>query len=180
MRIVAISVVAALVVACSPAEETDIMSAGCDARGVWSASDGSYSAEATTSGPDCARAVATIVIRDSSGVPIFTEAHLTAHLMTLAPVQDAAAMQTALNEWVTPSDPQTSNELPEWLANAEYPVSGEFPFYPAEGVDRAGYEQIRAANAPTYCYVQGMESLNCVVIEPGGGAASVGVQSFPG
>lgn len=178
-------IAAALIVfaaACTPAaEETEIMPAGCDARGVssWAAGSATYSVEASTSGPDCARAVATLVVRDSSGVPVYSEAHIAAQVMTLAHAADAAAMQTALTEWTTPSDPQTTSQLPAWAANAPYPVSGEFPFYPAEGIDRATYEAARASNLPVLCYVQGMESLNCLVLE-NGGFNSLGVQSFPG
>jgi hypothetical protein len=180
MRILIIAAVAALA-ACSQAEEAETMSAGCDARGVsqWAAGEATYSVEAASFGPDCARAVATIVIRDGSGVPVYSEAHLAAHVMPLAHVTDAVAMQTALAEWTNPGQRQTSAGLPQWPANAESPATGEFPFYPHEGIDRAQYEGIRARNLPVICYVQGMESLNCLVLEDGG-LTSIGLQTFPG
>lgn len=179
MRLVVTTALAACLLACAPAEEAEVTSAGCAARGAWSAADGAYSAEATTSGPDCARAVAMIVIRDRSGAPIYSAAHVTEYVMSLASVQDAAAMQSALNEWVTPSDPQTTGGLPAWPANAVQPGSGEFPFYVNDGIDRAEYERIRAADGPLFCYVQGMESLDCVALQQGS-AVSVGLQTFPG
>lgn len=74
---------------------------------------------------------------------------------------------------------QTSSALPEWPANADSPQNGEFPFYPAEGVTRDLYNQVRDANVPLYCYVQGMESSNCLALRDGA-LESVGVQSFPG
>ncbi len=180
MRILLIAAAAALAAACTPAEETEVMSAGCDARAVgsWTAGEATYSLEATTAGPDCARAVGTFVVRDSSGAPIYAEAHLAQHVMMLSHADDTNAMETALGEWTT-VQAQTSSQLPEWAANADSPVSGEFPFYPHEGIDRAQYEAVRANNLPMLCYVQGMESLNCLVLEEGG-FASIGLQSFPG
>ncbi len=180
MRLVLIAAAATLAAACTPAEEVDVMSAGCDARAVgsWNAGEATYSLEATSAGPDCERAVATLIVRDSSGVPIFAEAHLAQHVMMLSHADDTAAMEAALGEW-TDVQSQTSAQLPEWAANADSPVSGEFPFYPHEGIDRAQYEAVRASNAPMLCYVQGMESLNCMVLEEGG-FASIGLQSFPG
>ena len=66
-----------------------------------------------------------------------------------------------------------------WPPGAQQPASGEFPFYPEEGVDRDYYEKARAARAPLFCYVQGMESMSCVAIIEGG-MVKLGVQSFPG
>lgn len=184
MRAFLIAAVAVLAAACAPAaEEQESMSEGCDARATsqWTAGEATYSIEATTQGPDCARAVATIVIRDSSGVPAFAEVHLAGQLMTLASVADTAAMQTALAEWINPNGGgfQNSSELPDWIANAPTPINGEFPFYVADGIDRDTYVSIRSRNVPMFCFVQGMESMNCLAVEEGG-IAHVGVQSFPG
>ena len=170
--------------ACTPAEEVDVMSEGCDARAVseWAAEGASYSIEATSVGPDCERAVATLIIRDSSGRPLFANAHLSAQVMTLAAARAPAAMQGALAEWIDPAANSTmagSGALPDWPANADAPANGEFPFYPALGYDRAGYEDLRAANAPLFCYVQGMESLACVALRDGR-IEEIGVQTFPG
>jgi hypothetical protein len=181
MRMLVIAGALALLAACAPAEEQDVMSEGCDARGVgaWEAGE-TFSVEATTTGPDCARAVATLVIRDSSGAPILAEAYLAEHVMTLASAQDPAAMNTALAEWTTNGTMmQSTSALPEWPANAEAPQNGEFPFYPSEDFTRETYQALRAANTPMFCYVQGMESMNCVTIADGG-LQSVGVQTFPG
>jgi hypothetical protein len=48
-----------------------------------------------------------------------------------------------------------------------------------EGVDRDSYEQVRVAKVPVFCYVQGMESLACVVLKDGG-MSKIGLQTFPG
>jgi hypothetical protein len=58
--------------------------------------------------------------------------------------------------------------------------NSEFPFYlEPEWNDRVGYEELRARNAPMYCYVQGMESLACLALQDGQ-LYKIGVQSFPG
>ncbi len=174
---------AALLMACAPAEEGDGMAAGCDARAVsaWEAGEARLNVETSTHGPDCSRAVALIVIRDASGAPLYAETHLPAQVMTLAGATDRAAMQTALSEWADSSNATmaTTSALPEWPANAEAPQSGEFPFYPDEGVDREAYAALRAQNLPLFCYVQGMESLRCLWFNQGE-IGSVGVQLFPG
>ncbi|MBL8545870.1 MAG: hypothetical protein JNL81_05360 [Hyphomonadaceae bacterium] len=187
MRGFLIAGLAALAVAaCTPAaEQHGDLSEGCDARGVatWNTpADPNASIEAITTGPDCARAVATLIIRNGSGEPIYSETHIPSQVMTLAQAGTPAAMQTALQEWVDPASNttmQASSALPEWPANADGPQSGEFPFYPAEGSTREIYNAVRGADAPMYCYVQGMESLNCLVLQDGA-LESVGVQSFPG
>lgn len=182
MRVLLLAACAAIVAACSPAEEADVMSEGCDARSVsqWAAGADTFSIEATTAGPDCARAVATLVVRNSSGEPIYADVHVTSDVMTLATVQDPAAMQTALTEWVDTSNTAMSltGALPEWAANADNP-GGEFPFYVGEGYTRESYAAMRAANDPMFCYVQGMESLSCIIYGDGG-IEHIGVQAFPG
>lgn len=90
-------------------------------------------------------------------------------------------MQAALAEWIDPARNttlQTSSALPEWPASTEFPTNGEFPFYP-EGFTREAYNALRAAHLPLYCYVQGMESMACIVYGDGG-VDKVGVQTFPG
>lgn len=184
MRLVLLALVSALAVACSPAEEAEQMSEGCDARGVsqWAVTGETFSVEATTTGPDCARAVATLTVRNASGEPLYSEAFVTAQVMTLAPAHDSAAMNTALAEWVAPNTTLTATgSLPEWAANAQAP-GGEFPFYPdnhPNGYTRESYEAMRAANYPMFCFVQGMESLACFTYSDGG-IEYLGVQTFPG
>jgi hypothetical protein len=185
MRIFVI-VAVALAAACTPlAEEQDVMSEGCDARAAaqWSTpADPNASVEAITTGPDCARAIATLIIRNGSGEPLYSETYQPPQVMTLAQASTPTAMQTALAEWIDPASNttmQTSSALPEWLANADSPQNGEFPFYLEEGYTRELYDQVRDANVPMYCYVQGMESMNCLALRDGA-LESVGVQTFPG
>ena len=185
MRTILMAAAAMLVFACTPAEEAETMSAGCDARAAttWAARDATFSIEAATVGPDCERAVATIVLRDSSGAPVYAAAYATQTVMVLAEARDTAAMQAALQGWTNPAANtimQTSSALPDWPANATGPQSGEFPFYPEEGYDREGYMSLRAADLPLFCYVQGMESQACLAASGDGSVTKIGVQTFPG
>src|SRR5262249_54383105 len=107
MRLLIMGLSAGLVLACTPPTENNggALVEGCDARAnaAWTAGDTTLNVEAETTGPDCARAVATFVIRDASGGPIYVEAHQAQHLMTLANAADQPAMQTALGEWINPA-----------------------------------------------------------------------------
>jgi hypothetical protein len=141
-----------------------------------------FTVEASASGPDCEHAVATLVVRNAQNEVMWADARPTAHVMTLAPARDRAAMQTALGEWLNSGNRTmaTSSALPDWPANAAAPASGEFPFYPEPTYDRDGYMRLRESDAPLYCYVQGMESMACLALSVGGDIEKVGVQAFPG
>lgn len=136
---------------------------------------------AAAEGNDCASARATLTIKGPGGAILFSETHPAAQVMTLAPAGGAAAMQTALADWISSSNHTmaTSGALPDWPAGAEAPESGEFPFYPEEGVTRERYLAIRAADAPLFCFVQGMESQACLALQ-NGALEKVGLQLFPG
>lgn len=184
MRLIVLAAIAMLATACQRIEEADNIVPGCDARAAntWAAGDAQYSVEASTDGPDCARAVATIVVRDASGNPIYAEAHLAQHIMVLAPATTKAAMQTALADWSNPANNttmQTTSALPDWPNGADGPQNGEFPFYPEQAYDRDSYMRVRESNLPLLCYVQGMESMACLALSDGE-LSKVGVQAFPG
>ena len=136
--------------------------------------------EATTSGADCEQAEARIVIRNG-GEQVWNETYPVSQNMALAGAADPEEMQRRLNEWINPpgAASDSTGDLPEWEANAANPMSGEFPFYVEEGVDRAAYEAVRGRDAPMFCYIQGMESAACLVLD-NGRLTKIGVQSFPG
>jgi hypothetical protein len=155
----------------------------CDSMtsGRWAPVDGvSVAVEAASLGPTCAEAVATIVVRDENGV-LFAHAYPAAQVMVLAGARNEAAMRTALGEWIDSSNNtvNTSSALPDWPAGSPEPVSGEFPLYVDDSLDRTNYLALRERNVPVFCYVQGMESLNCMAYE-NGLMTPIGVQTFPG
>ena len=157
---------------------------GCQvsAAAPWHASaQATYQVEASSAGPDCTHAVATIAVRDASGKVMWADAAPSEHVMALAPAHDLPAMQRALAEWIDSNNRTiaTSSALPDWPQGADAPQNGEFPFYPEHDVDRAAYMALRAANVPVFCYVQGMESQACIALQDGA-MTKIGVQTFPG
>lgn len=188
MRVFIITAAGALLSACTMAVSGAETRAGprcaAEATSTWTATNSAaYTLEAFSAGPDCAHAVATIVIRDAESNVLWADAHVTEHTFGLNEASSAAEMRAALSEWISPYGNTTilsTSALPAWPRTADGPQSGEFPFYPeAEWNDREGYETLRARNAPVFCYVQGMESLACLALLDGG-LYKVGVQSFPG
>ncbi len=157
---------------------------GCQtsAAGAWHASAGqTLQVEASSAGPDCAHAVATIAVRDANGKVLWADAAPTERLMTLAQARELPAMQRALAEWIDSNNRTiaTSSALPDWPQGANTPQNGEFPFYPESAFNRDAYMALRTANVPVFCYVQGMESQACVALQ-NGSMTKIGVQSFPG
>ncbi len=136
--------------------------------------------EAFSNGPTCAKAVVVYVIRDASATVLFHEAYQSEFVATTAEARTPAQMRAALTEWTsTGTARQFHASLPNWLAGASAPVQTEFPFMPDEGITRQDYLAIKAARTPALCYVQGMESLNCVIYR-NGKVEPFGLQSFPG
>lgn len=142
---------------------------------------GGYAVTAIANGADCAQAQAVLTITTPGGDVGFTHTYPVAQVMVLRGAESPADMERMLREWIVPpgAAKDSTGDLPVWAANAEQPVSGEFPFYPEEGVDRAAYEALRRSDAPMFCFVQGMESEACVAAE-NGAVRTIGVQTFPG
>lgn len=160
------------------AEAPVVAENGCPATasGTWQ----SLQVEAAANGATCADAQVTLTIRNGEQT-LWTDVHIASQVMVLAGAESVEDLQRRLNEWVSPpgASRNSTGDLPVWVANAPQPISGEFPFYPEEGVTRATYESIRGRDAPMFCYVQGMESEACVALE-NGQITKIGVQSFPG
>ncbi len=136
---------------------------------------------ASTTGDDCATAEATIVIADAGGNSLYSQTYPVDRVMVLAGMASREQMGAALSAWLDQSDAmiQTSTDLPDWPEGAPLPTSGEFPFYPEENVTRDDYLAARASGGPVFCYVQGMESMACLILRDGG-FTKLGAQSFPG
>lgn len=184
MRMIISAAALVLAAACTPSAQPTASANACQASASeqWAPGGGeALSIEAHSAGPDCAHAVATITVRDVSNEVVWTDVHVTAQVMVLAGAQDSASMQSALHEWIASDHPSfaTSAALPDWPQGAEQPAAGEFAFYVDESLDRANYVALRSRGVPVYCYVQGMESLNCLALE-NGIMTPIGVQTFPG
>ncbi len=175
-------VVGALVLT-GPASAADGPVSGCSvsAAATWVPVRGQvYRTEAFSNGPTCAQAVVTIVVRAPDGSVAWADAAPGQYLMTFADVRTRQQMARALADWLSQSSYKTARELPPWPDGAQGPQSGEFPFMPEAWIDREYYERARAEAFPLFCYVQGMESLACIVLPTGERMEKIGVQSFPG
>ena len=85
-----------------------------------------------------------------------------------------AAFQGALDDWLDHMNrPRPTSELPGLCEPSE------FPFLRDENLSEADYEALRAGNRNMLCYVQGMESERCLILEDGA-LVDVGIQIFPG
>lgn len=154
---------------------------GCTTRAEkpWPAGGQGYTVSAFTDGPDCERAVAVIVVRDAAGAPLWIDSFNAQHVAVLAGIADAGALEAGLAEWITYDGMPSTAALPAWAEGADSPMLAEFPFLPEPGFDRASWEEQRAADRPVFCYVQGMESMACVMLGDGF-MEKLGVQLFPG
>ncbi len=140
--------------------------------------------EAFASGATCDKTVAVFVIRDAEGTAQVWEAYPAEQNAALTGRTTVAETEAALKEWIDQSSSmfKTTADLPEWKDGADLPMSGEFPFYVEEGLDRENYARIRKLAAPIFCTVSGMESVSCLYkdADSGGLIFKVGAQSFPG
>ena len=136
--------------------------------------------EAFSDGPSCAKAVAVITIRNAAGSVLFSHSYIGEVLAPTSGVRTIVQMRAALNSWLQAGrDRSIHANLPNWVAGADEPVDTEFPFMPDETITRADYLAIKANRTPIVCYVQGMESLNCLVYR-NGDMEPFGIQTFPG
>ncbi len=146
-----------------------------------------YTAEASVIGPTCQQGVAVLVIRQREGTPIYTWSGLVDYLFGLKDAADPAAMKTALNDWIDQgnSAENTTATLPPWEETEGQAKRAEFPFMPAEGIDKATWDQLKKDKLEMFCFPQGMESQQCAVLRPGTDGAptsmeEIGLQLFPG
>lgn len=130
----------------------------------------------------CDAATIDLVVHNGVDEVVWSASYASGGLFGFDDIVDAETMQMALGDWLGDYvEISSSAGLPEWPQGADMPDAGEFPFYVEEGVSQNDYEQLRAADYPMICYIQGRESTLCLVRQPGINAlTSVGAQSFPG
>lgn len=155
----------------------------CDAEASseWRGADNRvYTVTASTSGPTCAHSVVLLIVRDASGEVVWTDAMRAAHVMGLSTPTTRTPMASALQEWIGHgARGETTADLPPWPRANEPPASMGFEFEPESWINRRTYLEMRARAEPMFCYVQGMESLACLV-ERWDRLEKIGVQSFAG
>lgn len=186
MRAVCFAILAAALAACAPnaadvAPGTASGACAVSAAHIWSPVEAPYTIRAEAQGPTCPNSIATLTIENAAGDRLWTGGYPTAQVMVLADAnQNEDSLREALANWIDPQaiNIHTTADLPEWAPNAELP-GGEFPFMPEAWAGRDTYAAYRARGLPMFCYVQGMESIACLVLEDGR-LAKIGVQLFPG
>ncbi|MBN8649770.1 MAG: hypothetical protein J0L55_17620 [Caulobacterales bacterium] len=150
---------------------------------VWQAGNKKLLIEAFAEGPNCKKAIVTLVIRNSSGTPIWYDVSTVSDNMVLSenPSANSVAMGKILKNWIMIDNSQRpSDSLPEWKANSQAPEAEEFPFYPSETISRDEYTMLRNSKLPMFCFVTGMESSTCLVLKTDGTITDIGTQTFPG
>lgn len=141
----------------------------------------SYTAVATTQG-ECGLGELVLTITNQNGGTEFSDTWSPNDLFGFYGIVTHSEMKFALSDWVDGyADQASSTKLPPWPQGAEGPEAGEFPFFVEEGVSRDLYEAVRAEDRPMVCFIQGGESLLCLVKHPEtGDLEAIGVQTFPG
>ena len=150
-----------------------------------------YSIVASSVGPDCKRAVALMVVRDGKGEVKYSFSSAAKDIgifgnLAEAPVANKKIMRVALGEWLDAglsSNQKRLSKYLEWKAGTDGPAENppaEFPFTVSSDVSRETYEEWRKQNVPVFCFVQGMESMRCIVLTKDGSISEVGIQRFPG
>jgi hypothetical protein len=131
-------------------------------------------------GSNCARAGLSYTITNARGRVLFRQTYQAENVAPFGEVRTRTQMQRALADWIKPvNGPTFLANLPNWVAGADAPEEREFGFMPAETMTREDYLGIIRSRSPIRCYVQGIESINCVLYH-GGVIDPFGVQSFPG
>ena len=187
MRAMLAAILMSVLAACTPpateqteqatAPEGAVAANGCAAQvsAMWAASaQRSFIVEAVTTGETCADSWATITIRDESGAVTHVSNYAASSIRTLSGAESIEDMQRRLGEWITPAGASmdSTGDLAAW-------AEGAAPFQPAQGITRAQYETLRAADAPMYCYEQSVESGICFAVRDGA-LGVIGVQTYAG
>ncbi len=154
----------------------------CDATApsTWTAGSETITVEGSSAGANCSSAEATITLRRGDGGAMYSQVFTASQIRVLAGAESVSDMERRLQEWVSPSGAlDSTGDLPEWAANAAAPGESESPFRPYGGMDRAAYAALRAADAPMFCFVQGMASQACFWLDAGA-LRRIGEQQIPG
>ncbi|WP_417478815.1 hypothetical protein [Maricaulis maris] len=133
--------------------------------------DSGLVAEAVTICGEDGRVRATLTLVASDGEIRFQRQYPTDEVMLLASPADGD-MPTRLGYWLAAfEDLDNTTHIPG--------EDAEFPFLPAEGLTDADINALRAEARDMACYVQGLESANCLVRD-GKDVREIGLMLFPG
>lgn len=180
MRILLLSVLATLALGGCNRPSTAPSASGCDKTAThqvtWSNPTAPDAVTTTASGPTCAQAVVTFVLRNANGDPLWAFAS-TYNAMTAgdglppegAPPVSDADVDAFLASWANVTE-SNSADLPEWRADAATLSESATTFSYDTPFDRETYESMRARSLPMICYAGGVESSHCLIVDPADGA----------
>lgn len=128
-----------------------------------------YAVEADTEGAVCDIAVVTLTVKSPTGVSLMSWSGQTRDVMGLRDAADPMAMAAALGDWLDQGHGgfADTSALPGWDETADQSDAATSPFHPAEKLDRAAWESLRARKLSVFCFAQGSESRKCFVLHEG-------------
>ncbi|WP_297732687.1 hypothetical protein [uncultured Maricaulis sp.] len=168
----ALSALAAPALAQKGAAPAATADCGLSATADWGGDPASgLTARAVTACDANGRIHATLSLVDATGTTQFEARYPTDEVMLLA-WAEPGQLAPALADWLTAfTDLDNTTHIPG--------PDAEFPFYAAEDLTETDINTLRTEARDMACYVQGMESANCLVRE-GDGVREIGLMLFPG
>jgi hypothetical protein len=126
---------------------------------------------ASSQGPTCGKAIVVLALRTADGVPLWAFASPYTGIAMLAPENGldsltAEQMDEFLGQWGNPST-MRAGDLPAWpeeVAALDQVDSGGPTYYTR--YPRRFYETARASNRPMFCFTNGWESTQCLIMHP--------------
>ncbi|BCW88507.1 hypothetical protein sos41_16480 [Alphaproteobacteria bacterium SO-S41] len=171
------AVVAVMGLICVAARADDLppIVSGCKAEAVvpWPAAGEGYRAMAYTEGEDCAEAHLTLALVAPTDRALWQwDFGGAASVRALYGVPNVVEMERALGAWLTQGSdkPTTSADLPAWADGAAAPEG----FEPDAVLDRAGWEALRAAKRPLFCFADAPGFQTCVQLTIDENGAPIG------
>ena len=143
---------------------------------------GDFIAEASSEG-DCGVAEVTLkVFNWGDELKVWHASYFSNDLFGFENLATEQEMLYALHGWISfYASFSNTGSLPQWVEGADGPIASEFPFMVSDEFDRYDYMRATAMNGNMACYIQGFESLLCLVKDHNGpGLKPIGYQLFPG
>lgn len=184
--------VAHVIAATLPAAPDETAACNLRASTFWHARETILQVFADYEGVTCADAAMRLFIVDEEGRVLYRfEAPARAFDVQLGDGQDGNdamrnAVRAVLDGWIDPEGramPSTTALAP-WPEGAPAPFEAgeeDFPFAPAQDLDRASYLALRAADRPMWCFMSARTTMTCAAYEAASGRVrDVGTQESEG
>lgn len=138
----------------------------------WSNADADDVIVAHAEGPSCAQAVVSLVARSPQGDPllVFASSYHAMRAGEGGPIEAAQAVTDAemdefLANWANVTE-MRSSQLPQWRADAASLAASVEGFSYTTPFEREAYEMLRGRDLPMICFAAGVETSQCLLIDP--------------